>query len=84
MKKPVHDPSESRRDPIAPVTVKVEVVEVFEDTLTVSPHGENTIGHCVDGMIEALGLQPGKRLGKLTIDLTEFSQAFITDRVIPL
>lgn len=83
-KQPIRDKAEQGRDPRAHVVVKVEVVEVFEDHLTVSPHGDNTIGRCVDGMIESLGLQAGKRLGKLTIDLSEFSQAFITDRVNPL
>ena len=84
MKKSAHEAIESRRDPRAPVTVRAEVVEVFEDILTVSLHGDNTIGQCIDGMIETLGLRTGKRLGKITIDLSEFSQAFITDRVVPL
>ena len=86
MKKPVHNPSESVRqqDTRAPITIRAQVVEVVEDTLLVGPSGDHTVGDVVDGMIETLGLHAGKRLGKITIDLTEFSKAFITDRTTPL
>ena len=78
-KQSLHEKATSRPNHSAPVTIQIEVVEVYKDILSASPVGEDTVGQHVDRMIESIG-RDGKRLGKITIDLTDYSKAFITDR----
>ena len=72
--------SKERRDRYADVTIRLEVVEVFEDIIPMTPQGEISIGNQVDIMIDHHAMQ-GSRLGKITIDLSDYSDAFIPQEV---
>ncbi len=64
----------------AQVRIKMEVIEVYEDIIDVTPFGESSIGTQVDHII-AHHAKQGSRLGNITIDLREYSDAFIPPEI---
>ncbi len=75
MKNP--DTKQARRpQPTVPVPVEFEIVQIHQDVLACSPESEDSIGTWLDHFIRQ-ATQEGDRLGRMTIDLAEFSKAFI-------
>ena len=70
-KRPIDRP----QDLTVPVPVEFEVIEVFSDVIPVGPRGDQSIGVCIDLIVQE-HFERGSRLGRVTIDLAELSKAF--------
>ena len=66
----------SHHQPTVPVTVEFEVIQIHHEVLACSPESEDSIGTWLDNFIQQ-ATQEGDQLGRMTIDLAEFSKAFI-------
>ena len=58
------------------VPIQFQIVETVTEHMKVSLHGEESIGHTIDHLCEDI-FRDGREIGKITIDLSEFSAAFI-------
>ena len=66
--------------PGVPVAVSYEIVERVEDILSIVDDGEQTLGYWLDKTIND-ARDNGQHLGEITLDLSEFSRAFIPIRM---
>ena len=69
----------SHHQPTVPVAVEFEVIQIHHEVLACSPGEGDTVGTWLDGFIQH-SMQEGDHLGRMTIDLAEFSKAFIPQR----
>ncbi len=70
-----HTPKSHPQGLTVGVPVEFEVIEVFSDVIPVGPRGEQSIGSCIDQIVQE-HFDRGSRLGRVTIDLAELSKAF--------
>ena len=61
------------------VPIEFELVTVERDMLHASHHSGKTIGSHIDQMIDGC-LSHGDRVGKFTIDFSDYSAAFVQER----
>lgn len=59
------------------VPIRMEILTIIEDELKMGPGGSQSVGEWLDNVIQH-NIEQGERIGKVTIDLTEHSEKYIS------
>ncbi len=69
--------TEKHSSPVVEVPFEVQIITIERDTWVASADGRTTIGKAIDDMVYK-AMERGDLIGKVTVDFTEFSKAFVT------